>query len=358
MQSVLHLLSIIGSFLVWLAEPLYVRWLNWACRTGQILTIFPNVSDIVATTIENRSRKIADNVTKNNSLLRWVDEGGNMKTISGGSVIYQELSFQENGNAGWYSGYDLLPVAMQDVISAAQFDIKQAACPIVISGLEDLQNSGKEQMIDLLEGRITVGENTMANLLAAGVYSDGTANGGKQVVGLDAAVPINPATGTYGGINRATWTFWQPKVTTLGGAATAATIQGSMNTMWASLIRGIDRPNLIIMDNFMWGIYMASLQANQRFTDPSKATLGFPTVKYMDADVVLDGGLGGFATAKTMYFLNTKYLFWRPHARRNMVPLAPNKRYAVNQDAEVQIIGWAGNLTSNGSQFQGRLISP
>jgi hypothetical protein len=59
-----------------------------------------------------------------------------------------------------------------------------------------------------------------------------------------------------------------------------------------------------------------------------------------------------------MFFLNTKYLFYRPHSQRNMVPLAPNKRYAINQDAEVQIIGWAGNLTSSGSQFQGRLISP
>jgi hypothetical protein len=295
---------------------------------------FPNVSDIVATTIESRSRKIADNVTKNNALLTYIDSRGNIKTVSGGSVIFQELSFAENGNAGWYSGYDLLPVAAQDVISAAQFDLKQAACPVIISGLEQLQNAGREQMIDLIDARLGVAESTMSNLLAGGIYSDGTANGGKQITGLDAAVPVNPAAGTY------------------------LTVQGAMNTMWASLVRGMDRPDLIVMDGFMWGIYIASLQANQRFTDPNRATLGFPTIKYMDADVVLDGGIGGFCPAKTMFFLNTKYLFYRPHSQRNMLPLAPNKRYAINQDAEVQIIGWAGNLTSSGSQFQGRLISP
>jgi hypothetical protein len=76
----------------------------------------------------------------------------------------------------------------------------------------------------------------------------------------------------------------------------------------------------------------------------------------MDADVVLDGGIGGFATTKTAYFLNTKYLHWRPHGSRNMVPLNPNKRYAINQDAEVQILAWAGNLTCSGRQFQGRLV--
>lgn len=319
---------------------------------------FPNVTDIVATTIESRSRKLADNVTKNNALLMRLNQRGNIRTVSGGSLIFEELSFAENGNVGWYSGYDLLPVAAQDVISSAQYDFKQAACPVIISGLDQLKNSGKEQMIDLLEGRIKVAESSMMNLLAQGIYSDGTAAGGKQVAGLNAAVPVNPLTGVYGGIDRATWTFWRSQTTTLGAAATAATIQGSMNTMWASLVRGMDRPDLIVMDNFMWGIYVASLQAIQRFAGTETAKLGFPTIQYMDADCVLDGGIGGFAVTKTMYFLNTKYLFWRPHADRNMVPLSPDRRYAINQDAQVQIIGWAGNLTASGLQFQGRLISP
>jgi hypothetical protein len=213
-------------------------------------------------------------------------------------------------------------------------------------------------MIDLLEGRIKVAESSMMNLLAAGIYSDGLAAGGKQVVGLNAAVPVNPLVGIYGGIDRGTWTFWRSKTTTAGAALTAATVQGAFNAMWASLVRGMDRPDLIVVDNFMWGIYMASLQAQQRFTGTETGKLGFPTIKYMDADVVLDGGIGGFATVNTAYFLNTKYLFWRPHADRNLVPLAPNRRYAINQDAEVQILAWAGNLTSSGPQFQGRLISP
>src|SRR3954466_6101683 len=122
---------------------------------------FPNVTDIVATTIENRSKKLADNVTKNNALLARLSKRGNVRTVSGGSIIFEELSFAENGNVGWYSGYDLLPVAAQDVISSAQFDFKQAACPVVISGLDQLRNSGKEQMIDLLEGRVSVAESSM-----------------------------------------------------------------------------------------------------------------------------------------------------------------------------------------------------
>lgn len=314
---------------------------------------FPNVTDLVATTIENRSGEIADNVTKNNALLSRLSKRGNVRTFDGGTVIFEELSFAENGNAGYYSGYDILPVAAQDVLSAAQYAIKQAACPVVMSGLEMLQNAGKEKIIDLLDGRMDVAEASMANLLAGGVYADGTGTGGKEVTGLGAAVPLNPNTGTYGGIDRATWPFWRNQFTDTT-AITAATIQASWNSQWARQVRGMDRPDLIVVDSLTWAIYMQSLQAIQRFTSTDEAKLGFPSVKYMDADVVLDGGIGGFCPANQAFFLNTKYIFWRPHSQRNMVPLSPNKRYAINQDAEVQIIAWAGNLTTSGAQFQGR----
>jgi hypothetical protein len=319
----------------------------------------PNISDIIATTIQSRTGQIADNVTKNNALLSRLKKRGNIKTFSGGNVILEELSFAENANASWYSGYETLPIAAQDVISAAQYDIKQAACPVTISGLEQLQNAGKEQIIDLLESRISVAEATMANLIADGVYSDGTGFSGKEITGLAAQVPTDPTTGTVGGIDRATWTFWQSQVydaTTDGGAATtAANIQQYFNALWAELVRGSDRPDLIVVDNAYWAYYMASLQANQRFTSSSDATAGFVSVKFMDADVVLDGGIGGYMSSKEAYFLNTKYIKFRPHRERNMVPLSPNKRYSVNQDAEVQILAWAGNLTASGLQFQGKM---
>ena len=317
-----------------------------------------SVTDIIATTIQSRTKQIADNVTKNNALLARLNERGNVKPFGGGNVILQELSFAENGNAGFYSGYDLLPVATADVISASEFNIKQLACPVVMSGLEMLQNSGQEQFIDLLEARLNVAESTMANKLAESVYSDGTGSSGKEVTGLNAAVPADPTTGTYGGIDRATYTFWRSGLydfSTEGVTASATTIQAALNDLWGSLVRGADRPDLVVLDNTYWTYYMGSLQAQQRFTDATTGNLGFPTLKFMDADVVLDGGIGGYCPSATGFMLNTKYIFLRPHRDRNMVALSPKARYAINQDAEVQILGWAGNLTCSGAQFQGRV---
>ena len=90
------------------------------------------------------------------------------------------------------------------------------------------------------------------------------------------------------------------------------------------------------------------------------AGAGFAKLKFygggMSADVVLDGGIGSNATANHMWALNTNYIFFRPHRDRNFVPIG-GERQAINQDAVVKLYGWAGNLTTSGSEFQGVLIA-
>ncbi len=331
----------------------------------------PLYSDILATTIESRTRKIQDNVTNNNAVLRRLSQKGKIKTFSGGHKILQELSYTENSNAGWYSGYDILPVGVSDVVTAAEYEIKQCAVPVIISGLEQLQNAGKERMIDLMQARLEVAESTMANMITEGIYSDGTGAGGKQVLGLEAAIPLDPSASTgYGNINATTYAFWRNQVsdqngdTTGGGGLDPTAIQGYWNGLWAECVRGADRPDLIMADSTVWQAYVASLQNGQRFSNTNTGDAGFTSIKFMDADVVLDGGIyngnflgaggAGGAPGGTAFFLNTNYIHWRPHAQRNMVPLSPNKRVSVNQDAEVQILAFAGNLTCSGRMFQGR----
>lgn len=311
----------------------------------------PNISELATATIDARSKKLADNVTKNNVLWSKLNMKGNIRTFDGGLTILEELEYAENTNFGWYSGYDPLPIAAQDTFTSAQFTIKQCAVSVVISGLEKIQNSGRAQMFNLLEARIRNAEKSMTNQMASSAYADGTGSGGKSLTGLQAAVPVSPTTGTYGGIDRAAWPFWR-SVLQAAGAQTATTIQAQMNALWLQLIRGKNRPDLIVFDNNLFGFYLASLQSQQRFTGTETGQLGFPSVKYMDADVVCDGGIGGFCPANSGWFLNTDYIFLRPFSGMNMKSL-DTANHAVNQDAMSKFIAWAGNMTSNGPQFQG-----
>ncbi len=273
-----------------------------------------------------------------------------------------------------YSGYDTINISPSDVFTAAQYSITQAAVAVSISGLEMLQNDGKERMINLLESRIGNAERTMMNNLSNDCYSDGTASGGKQIGGLQLLVADVNNSGTVGGIAAGTWGFWQNYVGSFASNSLtpgASTMQTMMNRVWLAIARGRDTPDLWIGDNTYFRYYWESLQAIQRITSDSMGQAGFQSLKFHTADVVYDGGFqgtsagnvsvlgsggswtsGSGAPASHLYALNTNYIFLRPHAQRNMVPLDPD-RFSVNQDAMVRLIAWAGNMAMSNRFLQG-----
>ena len=337
-----------------------------------------SITDIIATTIQNRSGVLADNVTNNNALLRRLKAKGNVRPFGGGNVILEEIMYADASmiNANSYSGYEIINISPNSPISAASFNITQYAGAITMSGLEMLQNSSKEAIIDLMEGRVKVAEAEMQNRIDYDVYQDGTGNGGKNITGLALAVPDDPTTGTYGGISRSSYTFWRSQyyrgVTDGGAAVSAANIQQYMSTLALRCVRGNNKPDLWVGDATYFGFYLNSLQAIQRITSSdgdATAGAGFPSLKFygggMAADVVMGGGISGpvsptqltsGATAAHMWALNTDYIFFRPHRDRNFVPIG-GERQSVNQDAVVKLIGWAGNMTSSGPQFCGVLLA-
>lgn len=318
----------------------------------------PGLDEITTTTLRYRSGKLRDNMSKNIALLMRLQQKENIAPVSGGRTIVEELEYAENSTFMYYSGDETLNISASDVFTSAEFDWKQAAVAVKINGLELLKNSGREKVIDLLEARIKNAEKTMLNNLSTGVYSDGTGTGGKQIGGLQLLVS-DAGTGTVGGINSTTYSFWRNAIydfSSNGVAASATTIQDAMNSLYLSISRNRDVPDLIVADNTYFGYYWKSLQAIQRITDDKMASAGFQTLKFMNADVVYDGGFSGTAPSAHMYFLNTDYLKFRPHRDRNMVPLNPD-RFSTNQDAMVKLIGFAGNLTISNRSLQGVIVA-
>ena len=310
----------------------------------------PNIGELMTMEIESRSKKLADNVSDNTALLNRLRRRGKVDPITGGRTIYQELDYDENSTYKRFSGFETLNIQPSEVFDAAEFNLRQVAVAITISRLEELQNAGKERMIPYMASRITNGERTMKNGLSGDIYSDGTASGGKQIDGLQAALPTSRATGTYGGINRANHEFWRHQEET---GTTSANIRAKMMALWVKICRNMDKPDLIPMDNVFYQYYWAALQDLQRFSNPNMARMGFTNLKFDSADVILDGGVGGSCPASTGFFLNTNYLHWRPHSDENMTP--SRDRYATNQAALVKLVLFAGNLTCSNLSLQGRL---
>ena len=269
-------------------------------------------------------------------------------------MIAEELEYAENATFKYYSGYETLDISPSDIATAAEYNWKQAAVAVTASGLEvEVQNSGKEAVIDLLDKRIGNAHRTMKNQISSGIYSDGTGSSSKQITGLQAQVADDPTTGTVGGIDRSTWTFWRNQMLT-NATMSASVIQGYMQTLWIQCCRGSDKPDLITADAYCYGYYWDALQAIQRITTDGggKAAQGWASLAFLTADVIYDGDSGH--PDYGMYFLNTDFLFFRPHVNRNFVPLM--RREATNQDAFVVPIVFAGNLTMSNAELQGVLL--
>ena len=314
----------------------------------------PNSSftEVITTTLQGYSKQLADNVTSHNALLNHIDQKGNKMPATGRTIV-QELEYAENATAKWYSGYETLDVSPSEIFTAAEFNYKQLNGNVVISGLEQVQNSGKEAVHNLLKSRIKNLEKTLKNTVATALYADGRGTDGKELGGLQSLV-ADAGAGTVGGINSSTYTWWKNKIYDFSGegiTASASTIQAAMNNLWLQCIRGADKPDVVTAGTTYFNFYWSSLQDNQRFTSDDTAQAGFMNLMFMSAPVFYDDQ----CTATKMYMLNTDYLFLRPAKGREFVPLG--EKASVNQDAMVMPVVWAGNMTTSNRSLQGIILA-
>lgn len=313
-------------------------------------------TELVSTTFRKHSKEIRDNVSKNNALLRRMDSKGMKRKEDGGLTIVTPLDYAENATYQRYSGYDVLNIGASDVISAAEYQWRQIAVNVTASGQELRTNSGDSRIINLVKARIKNAVRTFKNNFSSDVYSNGSLP--NQINGLQALV-ADAGTGTVGGIDSSTWTFWKNKVQSAaaplqgGGAITpsATTIESLMLPLWLALTRGDDQPDLIVSDNNYFTFFEESQTSIKRYTDETKANAGFVSMKYKGADVIFDGGSG--IPANHMYFLNSDYLELVVHKDADMTIMDEMKPY--NQDAAVIPVLWMGNMTCSNRSLQGVL---
>ena len=88
----------------------------------------------------------------------------------------------------------------------------------------------------------------------------------------------------------------------------------AMTQMYGACTIDNDQPDMIVTTQVIFDAYESSLQANKRFDgDSVLADAGFQTLRFKGATVVVDSHV----PAGHMYFLNTDYLDFKVHSKRN-----------------------------------------
>jgi hypothetical protein len=314
--------------------------------------------------LEDRSQGYADLVSNSNAILAVMKKNGGMKKFSG-PTIRERLLYAESGTYTRYSGYEFLNPRPVELFNDAEYTPKLAAVSVTLSGEDILKNSGANQIMDIMEEHIGAAERELKDRFVEDLHSDGTADGGRQIGGLQLAVPTVTSSGTYGGIDRGTVTQWRTGTYTATGLVSGVLSNSNTHDAFTQVLinhtRGKTGPNIIACDATIFRKFQSQLLTIQRVTkEGGTGQLGFPSLAFAGAgyelDVVLEGGIGSAQPAGTAYFLRLgdDGIRYRYHPDRNFVKFGGMQR-PVNQDAMVQHIGLYGNLTMNNPLFCAKL---
>lgn len=316
-------------------------------------------TELVTTTNRNWSNRLTDNVTNHNALLRRLKAKDGIKTTDGGYEIVEQVEYAENGTYQRYFGYESLDTSSSDVLTSVKYPWQQVALHVVASGRELRMNSGRNQMINLVQARKKNAVHTAENQFSLDLYSDGTAT--NQINGLQALFTTD-GTGTVGGIAAGTWTFWKNQFKEATGtnlaatpnATNAASHKADMNALYLSCTRGNRKPDLILASNDFYVLYETGEQQLQRYADGDMAKAGFMSIKFKGADVVHDENTNFASTAERMYFLNCNTLKLVQHSEAQWT--MEKEKVPMNQDSVVIPTYWMGNLVCTARRDNGLLF--
>jgi len=301
---------------------------------------------VLSSTLANYREKFEDNIMKSIPLYYKLYESGKKETVSGGESIVVPLRYAKNSTIAGYSGYGIIDTTPQETNTAAKYNWKQVGGSVTISGKEARQNSGKEQIINLLKEKTAVLEDSFKEYLEGKLFAASTTDSGTDPHGIATIVATS---GTVGGIAKATYSWWQSQTGT--AASFAANGLAEMRNIFndCSVFSAADKPDFIITTQTEFERYEAVLQPQERFQDAKTADGGFQNLLFKGVPITWDPS----CTSGKMYFLNTKYLKLVTHKDADMTfsPFVEPE----NQDAKVAKCIWMGELTASNCAKQGVL---
>lgn len=255
----------------------------------------PNVGQEVAASWQTViGEKPEDNIFPELSFLALLEKNKPAPETGGRSAI-GTIEYAVNTTVKAISDTEALTVERVAIFDEAEYVWRQYAGDFVISTYEEAINRGASRKIDLLAGKAENLRQSMRLQINTDLFAAGTGFGGKSLGGLQVIVPDDPTTGTRGGINAATYTFWRSQQAT-GTRTTSAydNLRSSMRTINTACSKGqgVTAPTHFLTGSGTCNGYESILTANERVVskEDSQANAGFDDNAFMfkKAKVVWD----------------------------------------------------------------------
>ena len=296
--------------------------------------------------------EITDNIYHSNPIWFRLYKA-NKRIVRGGTQIEVPLMYSRFNSGGMYTGYDMLDLTPQDTVKNGAWDWKQAYVPVVVDGLTLIKTDSPEAIADYVRLYFTQAEMEMCEILATGTWGVG---GGNAIDGLSLAVA---SSGTYGGLSKSANTWWQSQIDSSTATLTASALQ----VLFGSATDGGRHPTIIVSKQAQYNRFWALNTSLQQYTvepagaDEQLASAGFSNLLFNGVPWVVDSHVPADAgtSRDPIFMLNEDYLWIAVSPRADFY--MEDFQTAINQDAMVAKLLWAGNLVANNCARQAKLTN-
>lgn len=303
-------------------------------------------SQALSTSLQNyiTRGKFADNIYEGLRTMQVLLDLGGKVEEEGGEHLVVQLEYAQNGTAGWIGPYGTFNTNPQDVFTAALFNWRQQAGTVILTDDEAVKNSGRFRLANLLELKIRNLQKAMRSVLQDALFSDGTDP--LKPVGLEAIVATS---GTLGGIDRSTHTWWKANV-----ESTAEVLSiPRMETMFNDCTHNLDRPKCIVTTQSLYEKYGALAQNFQEIThvgaNGGTADVGFEHYRFKGVPLWWDDD----CPSGVLYFLNPDYV--KVHVHKDWEFVSSEASRPANQPLWIHPVQWFGAICPSNARMLGKL---
>lgn len=240
---------------------------------------------------------------------------GNGFQKGNGDPITGTIEYATNTTVKAMAELETVDITRIDVFDRYEYAWKFVGGDIVMSEFEKQVTSGGAGKFDLEASKIDNLKKSMEQSINGQLFSDGTGTGGKEAGGLQFLVSDNPAAGTVGAINRATFTFWRNQQTSGVKSSTAYdNLKGTMRSIYnlCSSGVGMQTPEFAVTDRATFEGYESlsvSIERLVRSAVTDKLVSGYKGDHVLFKDIPLAFDFA--APTQRVYILNRRNLFIR-----------------------------------------------
>ena len=270
----------------------------------------PNVGQRIAAAWQAYvGSKPADVIHDEYSQLERIEQSGAYKGFTGGRSYIGGIEYKLNTTVAAITDTETLDTNRVDVFDEYEYQGKQYAGTYVHSTKEEAEYRGANAKFDVKSGKLENLRMAMRSRINEDIC--GT-QGTNEILGLQDLVAITPTSGSPGGIDRASFTFWRNQTTSGTKSSTAFdNLRSAMRTIHAACSKGMSvmEPEYYLSTSTVVNGFESLLIANERVFDKrdrgqTDAGIDHSALLFKRSKVVWDRDV----LAGTMYALNKKNL--------------------------------------------------